>query len=121
MDVLDDLLGEAAEVNSENPWLTYGEPLHRLREFGITVKEMDLIDEAKLSSTQMRKVLSMLLGGDKDDYTPPEADWNAFAAQVEEKLGQVALVWSPRKKTMRPWIEMGKLRSMYDKNSCVIS
>ena len=34
MDVLDDLEGEAAEVNEAQPWLTYGAPLHRLREWG---------------------------------------------------------------------------------------
>jgi hypothetical protein len=37
-----------------NSWLTYGEPLHRLREFGITVKELDLIDEAALTMEQMK-------------------------------------------------------------------
>jgi hypothetical protein len=37
-----------------NNWLTYGEPLHRLREFGITVKEMDLLDESFLTMEQMK-------------------------------------------------------------------
>ena len=35
MDVLDDFAAEGAEVQTANSWLTYGEPLHRLREFGI--------------------------------------------------------------------------------------
>jgi hypothetical protein len=43
-----------------NSWLTYGEPLHRLREFGITAKELDLIDEKRLSMEQMRSLCSFM-------------------------------------------------------------
>ena len=89
MDILDDPLGEAKEIHrfervyrfkywylscasspspsicntishSVNSWLTYGEPLHRLREFGITLKEMDVIDEKPLSMEQMKMVCACM-------------------------------------------------------------
>lgn len=60
IDVLDDITGEAEEVYEHNKWLTYGEPLHRLREFGIELKEFDLLDEAKLSFEQMRVVCAVM-------------------------------------------------------------
>jgi hypothetical protein len=31
MDVIEDPLREAEEIQVNNPWLTYGEPIHRLR------------------------------------------------------------------------------------------
>ncbi len=60
MDVLDDLEGEAKEIEEVNRWLTYGEPLHRLREFGIPIKEIDLLDEATLTLDQIRLFASLL-------------------------------------------------------------
>ena len=52
--------GEASEVTAANPWLTYGDPLHKLREFGASIKEMDLLDESALSSEQMRVMCAIL-------------------------------------------------------------
>ncbi len=60
MDVLDDYFGEAKEVANQNPWLTYGEPLHRLREWGIQLRELDLIDESPLQPNQIKKVVDLM-------------------------------------------------------------
>ena len=60
MDVIDDPLSEGKGIASFNNWLTYGTPLHRLREFGITAKEMDMIDEVKLGAQQMKNVCAFM-------------------------------------------------------------
>ena len=60
MDVLDDFKSEAKEVTKFNSWLTYGEPLHRLREFGICIKELDILDELSLTSDQILEFCSIV-------------------------------------------------------------
>jgi hypothetical protein len=60
MDVLDDHSGEAKEIHKVNPFLIYGEPLHRMREFGVSMKEFDLIDEKTLSLNDFTRVCRML-------------------------------------------------------------
>lgn len=68
MDVLDDLFGEAAEVYENNKWLAYGEPMHRLREFGIPVKEIDLLRKGSTFASPLLNISGqhraiLLIGG----------------------------------------------------------
>ncbi len=47
-------------MTSVNGWLTYAEPLHRMREFGVTFKELDLLDEGPLSADQILFVIRLM-------------------------------------------------------------
>lgn len=60
LEVLDDLASEAAECGRVNGWLTYCEPLHRLREFGVLIKELDLLDERALNVDEMRTLMAVM-------------------------------------------------------------
>jgi hypothetical protein len=60
IDVLDDLRGESSVVYQKNPWLTYGEPIQRLREFGLCVKEMDLLDERTVSPDELWRIARIM-------------------------------------------------------------
>lgn len=124
MDVLDDLAGEAEEIRAVNPWLYYSESLHRLREFGSAMKELDLIDESLLSSEQMASVCSALLCGPSDQRLPlPEIDFAEFASQAKRLMSQRPLVFDPILKSPAPVLNMGQLSAKYDQNpskSCVI-
>ena len=62
IEVLEDLNEEAVEVFQHNPWLNYCEPLHRLREFGMPLKEIDMLDECQLSLDQIRLICSIMYG-----------------------------------------------------------
>jgi hypothetical protein len=60
MDVIDDFFGEGKEIQKLNSWLVYGEPLHRMREFGVTLKELDNVDEKLLSVEDMLRVCKLM-------------------------------------------------------------
>ena len=60
MDILDDFVHEAASVHKLNPWLTYGEPIHRAREWGMRVPDLDFLDENRLTHQQMYNVCRLL-------------------------------------------------------------
>ena len=74
MDVLDDLRGEAKECNAHNGYLVYGLPLHRLRESGVHLKILDILDEKPLSTSEIPLLITSVIGGKKDSLTHPDID-----------------------------------------------
>ena len=50
LEVLDDFLAEAKEVNRYNRWLNYALPMHRCRELGYHDRLFDLLGMPSLSS-----------------------------------------------------------------------
>ena len=124
MDVLDDLSGEAEEVyESQKGWLTYTESLHRFREFGAVVKEMDLIDEALLSSDQLRVVLSLILQvTGPQDVPHPDVDWPNFINFLSK---QNPKVWCPKTMKAKKAVDITKLKNIYGggrkSSTCAVS
>jgi len=125
IEVLDDFESEAREVAKLNDWFTYCEPIHRIREFGVLVKEIDLIDEAPLSTDQMRSVVALLLtAGPASEIPHPDLDWRAFTSFVGNLNSTLPKVWCPIKKRVQPRINMGALSRRYhkgSKRSCTVS
>lgn len=125
MDVLDDISGEAFEIRAVNPWLQYSEPLHRLREFGSAMKELDLVDESLLSSEQMAIVCSALLCDESQPKLPlPEIDIALFLADVKRLTAARPLVFDPITKLASPVVNLSKLRTSYDPSpsrACIIT
>ena len=84
--------------------------MQRLRDFGTTLKEIDLLDESRLTSEQIRSIVSILLGGNKDSYPHPDVDMDGFKKVIQEKLNQEVKTWCPLKKRMMPWIRLNKIK-----------
>jgi len=120
LEVLDDFLEEANEVNEHNPWLNYALPLHRLRELGYQHRSFDMLDERKFTLGELKEFCELLFG-DNDGLLPdPAADWKAFAKAIEGRLHKERGQWNPIKKKVTPWIDMKKLNKIYGDESCTI-
>ena len=87
LEVLDDFLQEANEVNEHNPWLNYALPLHRLRELGYQHRSFDMLDERKFTLGELRDFCGLLFGnGSASDELPDPA---AFAVLLHCQFGSL--------------------------------
>eukprot|EP00525_Craspedostauros_australis_P012517 CAMPEP_0198114614 /NCGR_PEP_ID=MMETSP1442-20131203/5944_1 /TAXON_ID= /ORGANISM="Craspedostauros australis, Strain CCMP3328" /LENGTH=393 /DNA_ID=CAMNT_0043771965 /DNA_START=172 /DNA_END=1353 /DNA_ORIENTATION=- len=118
LEVLDDFSGEAAEVTGEQPWLSYGLPLHRLREFGFHDRVFDMLDERPLTKTELRDFAALLFGEESFDGVPdPSTDWKGFVADIDRLVKQEKKTFDPLKKRPSSWISKRKLNSAYSTSS----
>jgi len=119
LEVLDDLRSEAVEVERLNPWLTYGEPLHLCRLFGLPGALFDALDETPLLPFQIKEFVEDLLGITIDH--DPQVDKGAFLKDVKEALAKVPPVVHPISLQARPWLDVDKLeRAMRPRTQCVL-
>jgi len=122
MDVLDDFVGEGKEVGAVNNWMTYGEQIHRLREFGVHMKELDMIDESRLTGDEIRQVCSVIFNVPADKLPHPSAEKKEFISVITQLNSKAPKTWSPITQKMEKWINVAKLEN-FDKpqvQGCVI-
>lgn len=65
-------------------------------------------------------------GGDAKSLPHPDEDWAAFFSMVKAHSHEEGLIWDPLTKTMREWVDLKKLQSMYGSaasgsSTCIIS
>ncbi len=119
LDIVDDFFGEGSGVRDVNPWINYGLPLQRLREFGVKVKELDMIDERKLTTQQMIKYLSILFNCEVSTIPQPDFDWGTFEKWVKDNNTKVQNTFNPNssKNSPEPWINISQLNACYNPNA----
>jgi len=114
LEVLDDFVAEASEVHAFNGWLNYALPLHRMREFGYHDRVFDLIDERKLTKSELRRFCTLLFGESNFDAVPdPNLDWSGFSREIGRLVSMEMNQWNPKKQRNSPWIDMRVLNKMY--------
>lgn len=117
VDVLDDFVAEAHEIHEHNTWLNYALPLHRLREMGYHDRLFDLIDQQRLTKSQVRDYCTLLLGYDCFDGVPdPSVNWKSFSKNLSRALEQLnQRQYDPIKMRPARWVSVNKLNRTYDR------
>jgi len=121
IEVLDNFADEAKEMFAMNPWINYTLPIHRMRELGFQHRIFDLLDERKLTISELRDYCMLLFGeGNFDGVPEPEVNFKGFLKAVNEMMKREEPQWHPVKNRMKPLISLKKLSSIYGDGSCAI-
>jgi len=112
IEVIDDFVNEAKVIHELNPWLTYGIPLHRLREIGTHIRLLDFLDEHEYTLSEVRDFMKLFFGTKEivDAAPDPNLDLSGYMKYIESKVfSKEEECWSPIKRKVQPWINIKKL------------
>lgn len=110
--VLQNIKAEADIVTENNSWLTYGEPLHRLREFGVMISAIDKLNLRQLSKLEIRTVAQILVGSaTKPLFPDPNDHWDLFVTSVCDSSDSSSKVFCPLNHRAVSWIINEELSS----------
>mmetsp|Transcript_44858 Transcript_44858/g.52578 ORF Transcript_44858/g.52578 Transcript_44858/m.52578 type:complete len:377 (+) Transcript_44858:58-1188(+) len=120
--VVHDFSGEAHKIYAHNKWLTYGLQIHRYREFGCHHTFFNLLDERALTLSEIHAFCVLMFGKEQFDGVPhPTADFSGFTEGLKKIMRSCSKdQWNSVKKRVEPWINIGKLESIYGPSYCAI-
>ena len=121
IEVLDDFKSEATEMHATNPWINYTLQIHRMRELGFQHRIFDLLDERKLTISELREYCFLLFGDSNFDGVPePEVNFKGFLSALDRMMKTEDKQWHPLKKELRSLVSLKKLSDIYGDGACVI-
>ena len=121
IEVLDDFKSEAKEMHGTNPWINYTLQIHRMREMGFQHRIFDLLDERKLTISELRDYCFLLFGDSNFDGVPePEVDFKGFLAALDRMMKKENKQWDPNRNKLKPLVSLKKLKTIYGGGDCVI-
>jgi hypothetical protein len=108
LDIVDDLRGEAKNIQRLNPWLTYTPFLQTIREAGTFCKLFDFIDERPLIRQEVAVCAQLLIAKESTPVYSP--DPQAFLTSVELQLRATPAVYDGWLGQMGPSLNLDALR-----------
>ena len=99
-----------------NPWLTYSNGLHRLRESGLAPDIFEDLDERKFTTDEIYETCTILFGNSVP-LPHPQRSWSKFLRVLKEVVGREDRQWNSIHKRFTSWIDVRRLDSMYGAKS----
>lgn len=109
LDILDDFQTEARNIYYYNPWLTYPQVLHIVREAGTLSKLLDFVDERCLTPMEVGLCAQILLrpqGKTKYPWQPEQ-----LLEAVERDLSLAPSVFDIRRRAVAPILDVQAFRA----------
>lgn len=114
IEVLDNFENEAKEIYKKNAWINYCLPIHRMREIGYHHRILDMLDERKLTISEVKDYCKILFGPTKmKDLPRPELDLCMFLGGLKTIISEQEEQWNMMKQKMKPLISISKVKKIH--------